>query len=217
MTTARYDVNNANTNRHVTFNVQASGGVLDNTFLALKGPANTYPHYNQIAGVPTVEQELAQLRLNLAARALTAYAITVSLLVDDAAGIGGRFKWTAEQDQMGAFFNQALPPLGATPGVDESWPVQGNTADKHHVEDIVDRLGTGGMTTIKTKPGLQSLLDSLSTVSYDGGTTGPFGALSITGTITLPDGRVVTTGAAAPALPVVGTDAAGLNITWLNV
>ncbi len=117
---------------------------------------------------------------------------------------------------MGAFFNQALPPLVGGPGVSESWPVEGNTVDKHHVEDITDRLGTGGMTTIKTKPGLQSLIDSLATVSFDGGTTGPFGALSITGTITLPDGRVVTTGGAAPAL-AADVFPSGLAVTWLNV
>ncbi len=216
MTTARYDVNSANVNRHVTFNVFADGGAIANTFLALKGPANAYPHYNQITGVPTVEQELGQLRLSLAARALTAYAITISLQIVDDVAPNGAFAWPVEQDEMGAFFNQALPPLGTAPGVDESWPLQGNAVDKHHVEDITDRLGTGGMTTVKTKPGLQSLLDSLSTVSYDGGTTGPFGVLSTGGTVTLPDGRVVTTGAAAPALPAT-TNAAGLSIAWQSV
>lgn len=212
MTTARYDVNSANTNRQVRFSIAAATPVA-NTFLALKGPANSYPHYNQLAGVPTVEQELGQLRLSLVSRALTAYAITVSLQVD---ATGTTMFWTAEQDEMGAFFNQALPPLGATPGVDESWPVTGNAVDKHHVADITDRLGTGGMTTIKTKPGLQSLVNSLSSVSYDGGTTGPFGLLSV-GTVVLPDGRVVTTGAAAPALPVAGAFTAGLEVTWVNV
>jgi len=213
MTTARYDVNSANTNRQVRFSIAAATPVA-NTFLALKGPANSYPHYNQLAGVPTVEQELGQLRLSLVSRALTAYAITVSLQVD---ATGTTMFWTAEQDEMGAFFNQALPPLGATPGVDESWPVTGNTVGKHHVADITDRLGTGGMTTIKTKPGLQSLVNSLLSVSYDGGTTGPFGLLSAGGTVVLPDGRVVTTGAAAPALPVAGAFTAGLEVTWVNV
>ena len=215
MTTARYDVNSANVNRHVRFRIEDDnvGGGTDNTFLALKGPANVYPHYNQIAGVPTVEQELGQLRLSLVSRALTAYAITISLQVDAA---GGGFDWVVEQDEMGAFFNQALPPLAGGPGVSESWPVEGNAVDKHHVEDITDRLGTGGMTTIKTKPGLQSLIDSLATVSFDGGTTGPFGVLSTGGTVTLPDGRVVTTGAAAPAL-AADVFASGLAVTWVNV
>ncbi len=215
MTTARYDVNSANVNRHVRFRIEDDnvGGGTANTFLALKGPANVYPHYNQIAGVPTVEQELGQLRLSLVARALTAYAITISLQVDaDGAG----FDWVVEQDEMGAFFNQALPPLVGGAGVSESWPVEGNAVDKHHVEDITDRLGTGGMTTIKTKPGLQSLIDSLATVSFDGGTTGPFGVLSTGGTVTLPDGRVVTTGGAAPALAADVFDS-GLAVTWLNV
>lgn len=222
MTTARYDVNNANVNRHVRFHVEADGGPTANTFLSLKGPANVYPFYNQVAGVPTVEQELAQLRLSLAARALTAYTITVSLQVqDDIGGVGPGvgFDWTVEQDEMGAYFNQQLPPLAAppgVPGVDTSWPVQGNAVDKHHVADIVDRLGTGGMTTVKTKPGLQSLLDSLATISFDGGTTGPFGLLSTGGSVTLPDGRVVPTGVLAPPLPAA-TNPAGLTITWVNI
>jgi hypothetical protein len=219
MTTARYDVNNANVNREVRFRVEAAAAPLSETFLALKGPANVYPFYNQIAGVPTVEQELGQLRTNLVARALTAYTITVALQVRDLGGeTNSSIDWIVEQDEMGAFFNQALPPLGAVgPGVDESWPLEGNTVDKHHVEDIVDRLGTGGMNAPKTKPGLQSLINSLLSVSYDGGTTGPFGLLSAGGTITLPDGRVVTTGAAAPALPVVGAFTAGLSIVWVDV
>jgi hypothetical protein len=212
MTTARYDVNAANTNREVTFTVAADAGAIAETFLSLKGAASSYPHYNQIAGVPTVEQELGQLRYNLAARALTAYAITVGLRISDAVAANGTLVWTAEQDEMGAFFNQALPPLGTAPGVDESWPVD-TTVDKHHVEDITDRLGTGGMTTVKTKPGLQSLLDALGNVSYDGGLTGPFGLLSAGGTVTLPDGRVVTTGGAAPALPAT-TNFAGLTIVF---
>ena len=216
MTNARYDVNSANTNRQVTFSVAADGAAIANTFLALKGPSNSYPHYNQLAGVPTVEQELAQLRLSLAARALTAYAITVGLQVDDGVAVGGAFRWIAEQDEMGAFYNQALPPLGVAPGVDESWPVQGNAVDKHHVADITDHLGTGGMTTIKTKPGLQSLLDSLANVSYDGGVTGPFGLLSTGGAIILPDGRSVTVGASAPALPAT-TNLAGLEIVFVSV
>jgi len=218
MTTARYDVNNANVNRHVRFLVEAGGAPISNTFAVLKGPANVYPFYNQVAGVPTVEQELAQLRVNLVARALTAYTITVSLQVVSATGENNTgLQWTVEQDEMGAYFNQALPPLGASPGVDQSWPLEGNTVDKHHVEDITDRLGTGGMTTIKTKPGLQSLVNTLASVSYDGGTTGPFGVLSTTGAIILPDGRSVTTGAAAPALPIAAGQASGLVVTWEDI
>lgn len=207
MTIARYDVNNANVNREVRFRVTPDGGSTANTFLALKGPANVYPFYNQVTGVPTVEQELAQLRLNLVARALTAYTITVALQV---ATDGGQFDWIVEQDEMGAYFNQRAFTVAG-----ESWPLD-SSDDKHHVEDITDFLGTGGMTTVKTKNGLQSLVDTLSTVSYDGGTTGPFGALSAGGTITLPDGRVVTTGAAAPALPAT-TNPAGLTVTWVDV
>ncbi len=221
MTIARYDVNNANVNRQVRFHIERDAGPVANTFLSLKGPANVYPFYNQIAGVPTVEQELGQLRLNLVQRAISVYTITVALQVRDSGGeTNSGLDWVVEQDEMGAYFNQALPPLGGpgAPGVDQSWPVSGNAVDKHHVADIVDRLGTGGMPLgPKTKPGLQSLLDSLGTVSFDGGTTGPFGDLSDVGAIILPDGRSVTTGAAAPILPDAPGAFSGLTITWLNV
>jgi hypothetical protein len=222
MTIARYDVNNANVNREVRFHIERDAGPVANTFLSLKGPANVYPFYNQIAGVPTVEQELGQLRLNLVARAISVYTITVALQVRDTGGeTNSGLDWVVEQDEMGAYFNQQLPPLAAAPGVpgvDTSWPVQGNAVDKHHVAPIIDRLGTGGMPLgPKTKPGLQLLLDSLGTVSFDGGTTGPFGDLSDGGSIVLPDGRVVTTGVAAPALPDGAGAFSGLTITWVDV
>ena len=208
MTIARYDVNNANVNRHVRFHIEADGGPTASTFLSLKGPANVYPFYNQVTGAPTDEQELAQLRLNLVQRALAVYTITVSLQV---AVDGSSFDWVVEQDEMGAYFNQRAFTVAG-----ESWPLD-PTDDKHHVEDITDFLGTGGMPLgPKTKPGLQSLVDSLATVSYDGGVTGPFGALSGGGTVTLPNGNVVTTGAGAPPLPAT-TNPAGLTVTWVNV
>lgn len=209
MTISRYDINNANVNRHVRFRIEDDnvGGGTANTFLALKGPANVYPFYNQVSGVPTVEQELGQLRLNLVIRALSVYTIPVSVQVDhDGAGTYLVF----EADEFGAYFNQNAFTVAG-----ESWPLDA-TDDKHHVLDIVDRLGTGGMTTVKTKNGLQSLMNTLATVSFDGGTTGPFGDISNTGVIILPDGRSVTTGAAAPALPDNG-QASGLAVTWVNV
>lgn len=209
MTISRYDINNANVNRHVRFRIEDDnvGGGTANTFLALKGPANVYPFYNQVSGVPTVEQELGQLRLNLVIRALSVYTIPVSVQVD-ANGAGTYLVF--EADEFGAYFNQNAFTVAG-----ESWPLDA-TDDKHHVLDIVDRLGTGGMTTVKTKNGLQSLMNTLATVSFDGGTTGPFGDISNTGVIILPDGRSVTTGAAAPALPDNG-QASGLAVTWVNV
>lgn len=210
MTIARYDVNNANVNRHVRFHVEADGGATAETFRALKGPANVYPFYNADVGPFTVEQELGQLRLNLVQRAMAVYTIIVSLQIDSTGANNGAVDLVFEADEFGAYFNQRAFTVAG-----ESWPLD-PTDDKHHVDDITDFLGTGGMTTVKTKPGLQSLVDSLSTVSFDGGVTGPFGLLSTGGTITLPSGDVVTTGAAAPALPAT-TNPAGLTVTWVNV
>ncbi|RMH11253.1 MAG: hypothetical protein D6698_16715, partial [Gammaproteobacteria bacterium] len=77
--------------------------------------------------------------------------------------------------------------------------------------DITDTIGVGTYPA-KTKPGLQSLLDELANVSYDGGTTGPFGTLSGSGNIVLPDG---STTAAAPTL-AAGVTPSGLKVVWLG-
>lgn len=214
MTIARYDVNNANVNRHVRFKVEAAAAADRDTgiFLALKGDSNQYPFYGQITS-PTGLQEVAQLRLSLVVRALSQYTVPVSVQVsDDSAGTGegSAVDITFEADEFGAYFNQT----GFTTGT--SWPLN-TTLDKHITGDITDTLGTGGMTTVKTKNGLQSLLDTLGTVSFDGGTTGPFGDLSNGGTVVLRDGTSVT---GVPVLDNGGggaTTPSGLTIAFVNV
>ena len=210
MTIARYDVNNANVNRHVRFKVQPedAGDRDAGLFLSLKGEANVYPFYGQVVGTPTANQELAQLRVSLVVRALTIYTIAIGVQVsrDDAdtggVAVGSALNITFEADEFGAYFNQL-------------WTGD-QTLAKHLVTDIVDALGTGGFIGPfaggKTKDGLTTLLDSLATVSFDGGTTGPFGALSTTGAITLPDGQVT---AGAPTLAAGGSPS-GLAITYLE-
>lgn len=210
---SRYDVNAANTNRHVRFRVEAANAADANSglFAMLKGRATQYPHYGQLTGTPTAEQELAQLRVSYIARAISRYAIHVGVeLADDSFGTGGLTNtagpaliFTYEQDSTGEFFNQA-------------WTGD-QTLDKHEVTDIADTLGVGGMNAPKTKPGLQSLLDSLYAVSFDGGVTGPFGNLSNGGAIVLPDGQVT---AGAPVLDNAGVGVpaleSGLTITWIG-
>ncbi len=210
---SRYDVNAANTNRHVRFLIEPTNANdrIATLFGSHKGSAPTYPHYGQLATTPTANQELAQLRTSLVIRALNAYNISVGVeLADDSAGTGGLTATAApaliltfESDEQGEYFNQLW--TGDT------------TLAKHLTTDMVDGVGVGGMTTPKTKPGLLALLDSLSTVSYDGGTTGPFGDLSNGGAIVLPDGQ---TTAAAPVLDNagagVGAGDSGLLITYLG-
>lgn len=201
MTIARYDAHSANTNRHVTFSVADAGGPTANTFFELR-PNPHYPPYHRLAGTPTDEQELGQLRLNLVVRALSAYTVPVRVDVNADNSV---LELTFEADEHGAYFNQRAFTVGG-----ESWPLD-DTDDKHHVEDITDFLGTGGMPFgPKTKNGLQSLADTLNAVSYDGGTTGPFGALSGGASIVLPSGVAVTTGVAAPTL------AGGLVVAWVR-
>lgn len=209
---SRYDVNSANTNRTTRFRVEAANAADANAalFSHLKGRATSYPNYEQLVGTPTANQELAQLRASLVIRALTRYNIAVGIeLADDSFGTGGETAIAApaliltfEADEQGEYFNQA-------------WT--GNTVlDKHTAADITDTLGTGGMSFIKTKPGLQSIVDLLHTVSYDGGVTGPFGDLSTSGAIVLPDGQ---TTAGAPVLDNAGAGVpllSGLTVTWIG-
>ena len=207
---SRYDVNSSNTNRIVRVRVEAAnaGDANATLFAMLKGQASQYPNYGQLTTAPTAEQELGQLRTSAVARAISRYAVLVGVdLADDSFGTGGVTSTAApavifsfEQDSTGEFFNQA-------------WTGD-QTLDKHLTTDITDTLGTGGMTTVKTKPGLQSLVDGLATVSYDGGATGPFGDLSAGGAIVLPNGD---TTAGAPVLDNagggVGAGISGLSVT----
>lgn len=200
----RYTSSALNTNRHVRFRVQGNtGATAANLFLFLEGNEAQYPHYGRLTSTPTANQSLAQLRASLIRMALTAYAPLVgfSIAADSASNAAGALIVTFEQERIGAFYDNAHTVTPATAA--------------HTVADITDTVGTGAMSAVKTKPGLNSLLQTLSTISYDGGVTGPFGALSATGAIVLPDG---TTTSGAPALDggVDGTHATGLAISFLD-
>ena len=191
------DVNNANTNRHVRFHVGHAAAVAG-TFMALQGPAHAYPYYGKVQS-PTLAQQLAQLRLSLIARVAARYAILVGVEVaSDLAGAnyGAGIVLTYEQDEMGVFFNNAWPATVVGGGA---------ITGKHTAGNIADTVGIGGMTTPKTKPGLDAILNDLDGVSYDGGATGPFDGVGVN--VTLPDGQLAT-GAAL--------DGTGLVVTYLE-
>ena len=208
-----YNVNAANTNRTVRFRIEPTNAGDANAALfgMFKGRSGQYPQYGQLTGTPTANQELAQLRTDRVVRALSAYAIPVGveLAADSFATAGATANFapaiivTYEQDSTGEFFNNA-------------WPAN-TTLVKHLATNITDTVGVGGMTTVKTKPGLQALVDSLSTVTYDAGVTGPFGDLSTGGAIVLPDGQ---TTAGAPVLDNagvgVGVGVSGLSVTYIG-
>lgn len=198
------DANTANTNRHVRFKVepQDAGDYAAYLFASLKGYNAFYPFYGQIKE-PTTDQELAQLRLSLVTRVLTRYAILVGvqLAADTGTNDDGAVILTYEQDEMGVFYNN-------------DWGSNADpyATDKHSAGDIVDTVGTGGLVSgPKTKDGLNSSLDDLANVSYDDGVTGPFGALSTSGNITLPSGEVTS---GSPTLAAGGTPS-GLQVTYL--
>ena len=203
LTIGRYDSGALNTNRQIRFRVQGNtGATAANIFTFLEGNEAQYPNYGRNTS-PTVNQQLAQLRASLVRQALTAYAPLVGFAVDadSAANAAGALIVVFEQERIGAFYDNAHTATPATAA--------------HTVADIVDTVGVGGMSSPKTKNGLNSLLQTLSTISYDGGTTGPFGTLSSSGAITLPDGSV-TSGAPALNGGVDGTHATGLAISFLG-
>jgi hypothetical protein len=209
---SRYDVNTNNFNRHVRFKIEPTNAADANAALfgMFKGRNNQYPNYGQLVGTPTGVQEVAQLRTSLVIRAVTRYAIPVGvqLAIDSFATPGATANFapalilTFEQDSTGEFFNNA-------------WNTN-TTLAKHQVGNIVDTVGIGGMNAPKTKPGLQGLLDSLFSVTYDGGVSGPFGALSNGGNVVLPNGVNVT---GVPVLDNAGggvpVGTSGLSITYL--
>lgn len=209
---SRYDVNAGNFSRQIRFRVEPANAADLNAaiFGMLKGRNSQYPHYGQLSGTPTGVQEVAQLRTSLVVRALTRYAIpvSVSLTADSAntvgatANFGPALMLTFEQDSTGEFYNNA-------------WGTN-TLAAKHLVGNIADTVGVGGMNAPKTKPGLQALLDSLFSVSYDNGVSGPFGNLSNGGNVVLPNGVNVV---GVPVLDNAGggvpASTSGLVVTYM--
>lgn len=200
---ATYNVGATNTNRLVRFMVEGHGGSSQANIFALNaGPSAFYPRAGRTA-TPTNNQLLAQLRVSLVVRGLSVYMPPsyVSLATDSASHANGAIVIGWEADQMGVFFNNA-------------W-IADTTQAKHVVTDIVDTVGVGGMSSVKTKDGLKKLLANLATRSYDGGTTGPFGTLSASGAIVLPSIMGGGTSSSAPALDagVASGFESGLQIT----
>lgn len=202
---SRYDVVTTNVNRMVRFRIEAANAADADTglFAVLKGPNGYHPYYGQENGTPTANQELAQLRINKivhALKSLVGEAVEVSVADDSAGtGVGSALIVGFEQDQLGSVYNNA-------------WSTN-QAVDKHLTSDVTDSVGTGGMNAPKTRDGLQSLLDTLADLSYDDGSTGPFGDLSAGGAIVLPDGQTTS---GAPVLDNngggVGAGVSGLTI-----
>ncbi len=180
-----YNVGATNTNRLVRFRVQGhAGSAAANIFAFNAGPNGFYPRVGRTA-TPTNNQLLAQLRTSLVVRGLSLYAppVYVAIAADSSSNAAGALIIGWEIDQFGLFFNDA-------------W-MSDTTQAKFVTTDIVDTVGTGGMSSVKTKPGLATMLSNIATRSYDGGTTGPFGTLSTGGAIVLPSimGGGTTSGA----------------------
>lgn len=204
-----YDVNAANTANYVLFRVEPVTALERNAaiFGMRVGSETEYPHRNIDTSV-SANEELAQVRTNLVVRALSQYAVpqVVRLAQDSAstglsANAGSALIIGFETARTGIFANPAY--------------VRGTASTPRQiVTNISDSVGVGGMSSPKTKNGLQALLDSLYNVSYDGGTTGPFGTLSASGAIVLPSAR---TSAGAPALSTAGGVTSGLTISFLDL
>lgn len=141
--TGFYHVEAANTNRQVTFSVVAAGGGATNAFLFLKGNNAFHPWVGQVSA-PSVNQKIAQYRLDYIVRALSIYAIPVGVTISQTNVAADTVNITYE-----TFVGDALP--------DET--------------DIVDLLGMADRAA-KTKDGLQTIATALiSTASLDGGST----------------------------------------------
>ncbi|RME09998.1 MAG: hypothetical protein D6816_03800 [Bacteroidetes bacterium] len=207
MSIVDYQVSGSNTNRQVTFRIEPTNAADANAamFGMFRGVRTQAPLVGRQTTVPTANEKLAQLRTNLVVLAVSRLAVVTGLrFVDDVHGTGG----------ITANYGPALEVTFETDGHGtfqvDGWELN-PTAAKQTVADITDGIGSGGSAFIKTKPGLQSVIDALKDVSYDGGVTGPFGALSTSGNIVLPDGDT-TAGA-----PVLSTGAnAGLSVVFVR-
>jgi hypothetical protein len=140
-----YHIGATNTNRQVAFTVTAQAG-LSNCFLFLKGNNAFHPYTDAIAS-PTVNQQIAQHRVNAIARHLSVWANVVGVEI-------ATVPYTNETNNavrliFETYVSDVLP--------DEA--------------DIDDTLGMADRTP-KTKDGLQTLATALlTTASLDGGNT----------------------------------------------
>ncbi len=141
-----YHVGAVNTNRLVSFQIAAQGGLSD-VFLFLKGNNAFHPWIGSISS-PTTNQLIAQYRADYVVRHLCIYAIPVEIAILDF-------------DQGGGETANALK-------------ISFETYVSHVFEDETDIVDTLGMAdrAAKTKPGLQTLATALLTnASLDGGGT----------------------------------------------
>jgi len=178
---SRYDITNTSTNREVKFRIDT--GAAGNLGV-LKGEFTSYPHYGQLTTAATGNEQVAQLRTNALVRAVSVYTIPVGVQVDPT---GQWVEVTFEVAQQGEFFDNASTGTG-TPN--------------HLVTDISDTLGVGGMTTTKTKSGLQTL--ATAALATKEGTDGASTLFALN--VTLADGTASTSAAvAAVTVTYVGT------------
>lgn len=209
--TTIYKPSGSNVNRTVTFRIEATDAADSNAglFGIHNGLSGTWPFEGQLPTAPTANQTLAQERTLFVLDAMRQLGVIVGVApVADSHGTALAASYEApalevtfETDDLGTFQNSAYSLSNPT------------AAAKQVTTDITDTLGIGGSSIVKTKNGLQSIVDALATVSFDGGTTGPFGVLSATGNIVLSDGTTTTAGAPTLATPGTGS---GITVTFVR-
>lgn len=157
-----YHVGSTNTNRQVTFQVVPQANVSD-CFVFLKGNNAFHPWIGALTS-PTVNQRIAQYRVDYICRHLSIYAILVGVDIADV-DLGNSETGNGLHLTFENFVSNSLPDNN----------------------DIVDQLGMADRPA-KTKDGLQTLASALlASASLDGGTTLLFAANP-----SLPDGTATT-------------------------
>lgn len=146
-----YHVEAMNTNRQIDIQVLAPSGQSD-VFLFLKGNNAFHPFIGRISS-PTVNQKIAQYRVDYLVRYMTIYAIPVGV-------------WIMDVDQGGSETANALKIQFET-YVSNVFPMTSGALD----EPITDKYGKADRSA-KTKVGLQGLADlCVENASLDGGVT----------------------------------------------
>lgn len=182
--TGFYHVEAMNTNRQVGIQVVAGSGI-SNVFGFLKGNNAFHPFIGAISA-PTVNQKIAQYRVDYIVRYLSIYAVPVSLRIADVVVGGGEVQ------------NALI--ISYETYVSNVFPATSGTLD----EPITDKFGKADRPA-KTKLGLQGLADACTAnASLDGGSTHLFAINPH-----LSDGTASTAVA-------IGTVASSLTVTLLT-
>lgn len=180
-----YNSNSSNSPRVVSFLITNSAASNANIFALLSGAVTANRN-------PSALEELAQVRTNLIIQALSQRHVVTDVRLAKSAN---------STETMSAGLIVTFEDDGFGSAYVNDWAL--DTVSAKFSTSAAGGIGRGGMSLKNQPMSLEDHLNTIMDVSYDGGASGPFGGLSLSGTVTLPSGRVATGAPATGLIPSI--------------